>query len=295
MSPNLQGAALMAAAMAAFTVNDAFFKVLGSELPFFQVLFLRSAAVVALLFLLARSFGALRLPGPRDRWLVLIRTLAEIAAAYFFLTALTRMPLANVSAILQALPLTVTLGAALFLGEQVGWRRWTAIAIGFVGVYLIVRPDGDGFTRDSIYALIAVLGVTVRDLAARRLSPEVPSLGVAFAAAAGVLIFSGFGAAGTDWEPMTGAQVLWLLGAVCAVLVGYLCSVMAMRVGEIAVVAPFRYTSLLVALVLGLLIFGEWPDALTLLGAAIVVATGLYTLWRERRTRRFAPVAARVR
>ena len=295
LSPNLLGAAYMTGAMAAFTINDTFFKLLGAELPFFQVLFLRAVAVIILLYALARHYGALRLPGGRDRWLIVLRTVAEIGAAYFFLTALTRMPLANVSAILQALPLTVTLGAALFLGEQVGWRRWAAIVIGFAGVYLIVRPGGDGFTIDSIYALISVLCVTIRDLASRRLSADVPSLGVAFAAAVGVLAFSAIGALGTEWQPVSAIQVFWLAGAVVSIVGGYLLSVTSMRVGETAVVAPFRYTSLLVALVLGLLVFGDWPDQVTLLGAGIVVATGLFTLWRERRARHNVPVGLRVR
>lgn len=296
LSPNMRGAAFMTLAMTSFTVNDAFFKLLGSDLPFFQILFLRSLAAAAILVLLAARAGAFRMAlSRRDRWLVGLRTLAEIAAAYLFLTALVHMEIANVTAILQALPLTVTLGAALFLGEPVGWRRLLAIAVGFAGVYLIVRPGSDGFTIYSVYAVLAVLSVTVRDLAARRLSPEVPSLRVAAATALGVLCFAGAGAAGTDWQPMTSVHWLWLLGSVTMILGAYTMSVAAMRAGEIGFVAPFRYTSLLVALILGLLIFGDWPDGVTLLGAAIVVATGLFTLWRERRSRAAEPVPLRIR
>jgi S-adenosylmethionine uptake transporter len=286
LSPNMLGAAFMTMSMAAFTVNDAFFKLLGADLPFFQILFLRSLAATAILALLAARAGAFRMKlKARDRWLIGIRTLAEICAAYFFLTALVNMEIANVTAILQALPLTVTLGAALFLGEPVGWRRFLAIGIGFVGVYLIVRPGSDGFTIYSLYAITAVISVTIRDLAARRLSPEVPSLRVAAATALGVLCFAGIGAAGTDWQPMAGVHWAWLLGSVTMILGAYTLSVTAMRAGEIGFVAPFRYASLVVALILGLLVFGDWPDGLTLAGAGIVVATGLFTLWRERRAR----------
>ncbi len=283
MSDNLRGAVLMMASMTSFTVNDMFVKLLGDELPFFQFLLLRTIGASLFIFALAQRAGAIRLPElPRDRWLIALRSVAEIAAAYFFLTALIHMPIANATAIIQALPLTVALGASLFLGESVGWWRFLAIGIGFAGVYLIVRPGSDGFTIYSVYALFAVVAVTVRDLAARRLSRDVPSLTVALAAVAGILVFSAAGAVGTDWAPMVPEDWLWLAGSICTIIGGYLFSVSAMRVGEIGFVAPFRYTSLLVALVIGLLVFGDWPDHITLVGAAIVVATGLFTLWRER-------------
>lgn len=284
MSDNMRGAVLMMASMTAFTVNDMFVKLLGDHLPFFQFLLLRTIGASFFLFILARRAGAIRWPNAaRDRWLIALRSLSEIAAAYFFLTALIHMPIANATAIIQALPLTVALGAALFLGESVGWRRFLAIGIGFLGVYLIVRPGSEGFTIYSVYALLAVVAVTVRDLAARRISRAVPSLTVALAAVLCILVFAAIGAAGTDWEPMAPEDWLWLAGSICTIIGGYLFSVSAMRVGEIGFVAPFRYTSLLVALVLGLFVFGDWPDTVTLLGAAIVVATGLFTLWRERR------------
>ncbi len=283
-SANIRGAMLMTASMTAFTVNDTFVKLLGDHLPFFQFLLIRSIGAALLLFLLAWRAGALAWPRRRrDRVLIAVRSLAEMAAAYFFLTALIHMPLANVTAILQALPLTVALGAALFLRENVGWRRFLAIGIGFVGVYLIVRPGADGFSIYAGYALLAVVAVTIRDLLARKLSAEVPSLTVAFAAVIAILAFAAVGAAfGPEWNAVSPRDWLWLAGSIVTIIGGYLFSVSAMRHGEIGVVAPFRYSSLLVALVLGLLVFGDWPDRITLLGAAIVVATGLFTLWRER-------------
>ncbi|MGR3514879.1 MAG: DMT family transporter [Paracoccaceae bacterium] len=282
-SENLRGAALMTAAMTAFTLNDMFVKLLGDHLPFFQFLLLRTIGATVFMFWLAARAGAIRWPEKKqDRWLIAVRSLAEMAAAYFFLTALIHMPIANVTAILQALPLTVALGAALFLGEEVGWRRFAAIGIGFLGVFLIVRPGAEGFSIYAIYALLAVAAVTIRDLAARKLSPEVPSLTVALAAVTTILVFSGVGALGTEWVALRPADWLWLSGSIITIIGGYLFSVSAMRSGEIGFVAPFRYTSLLVALVIGLLVFHEWPDHITMIGAAIVVATGLFTLWRER-------------
>lgn len=296
-SANTRGAMLMTASMTAFTVNDTFVKLLGDHLPFFQFLLLRSLGAAGFLLFLAWRSGALLLPKRgNDRWLIIVRSLAEVVAAYFFLTALIHMPIANVTAILQALPLTVALGAALVLKEPVGWRRFTAIGIGFIGVYLIVRPGAEGFSVYAVYALLAVVAVTVRDLTARRLSHEVRSLTVALCAVMSVLTFAAVGAAfGPAWEPVSGRDWIWLGGSVLTIIGGYLFSVSAMRIGEIGFVAPFRYSSLLVALVLGLLVFGDWPDHITLVGAAIVVATGLFTLWRERASARPSPTAFRTR
>ena len=273
----------MVGSMTAFTVNDMFFKLLNDDLPFFQALFFRTLLVAIFMLFLARARGALRVGlTTGDRNLIAVRTLAEAAAAYLFLTALINLPIANVTAIIQALPLTVTLGAALVLRESVGWRRLVAILIGLVGVLLIVRPGGADFSLYSLFAVGAVICVTVRDLAARRISPGVPSLFIALISTLGVLVLGAVGAVFTTWAPMTGQGMLYLVSSAFFVMCAYLFSVSAMRVGEVGFVSQFRYTSLLVALVIGLVVFNEWPDSLTLIGAAIVVGTGLFTLWRER-------------
>ncbi|MBI1417847.1 MAG: EamA family transporter [Limimaricola sp.] len=296
LSDNMRGALLMVGAMTAFTCNDACMKALGTELPLFQALLLRGIATTAALVVLALVMGQLRFDIARRDWgLIALRTVAEAAAAWFFITALFQMPIANVSAILQSLPLAVTLAAALAFGEQVGWKRMTAIAVGFIGVLLIVRPGTDGFTHYSVFALLSVACVTVRDLAARRMTRSVPSILVALVAAAGVTLFAAVGSAFIDWAPVTPRAGWQLAGASAFVIGGYITSVGAMRVGEIGFVAPFRYASLLVALVLGLVLFGDWPDGLTLAGAALVVATGLFTLYRERRAARRVPVGLRIR
>ena len=289
MSPNTIGALLMMASMAAFTLNDTAIKATGGEVPLFQLLTLRGAVTTTLLLGLTVALGALRLRIPRGDWaMILLRMVAEVGAAYFFLSALLNMPIANVTAILQVLPLTVTLGGALFFGEQVGWRRWSAIAIGFFGVLLIVRPGPEGFNTYALYALIAVAFVTVRDLSTRRISGTVPSMMVTFVSALGVTLFFGLGSLGTEWVSVsqTNAGLIGLASGL--ILFAYLFSVAVMRVGDVSVVAPFRYTGLIWALVLGWLVFGEWPDTLTLIGAAIVVATGVFTLVRERSVRQGA-------
>lgn len=288
LSDNMRGALLMMASMACFTLGDACVKALGADLPLAQIITLRGLVAASFIGILARALGQLTFRLPRkDLGLIGLRCLAEVGATFFFLTALIHMPLANVSALLQMLPLTVTLGGALVFGEQVGWRRWLAIGIGFGGMLMIVRPGTEGFDVWSIYALISVLCVTVRDLAVRRLSKAVPSLTVTFTAAVSVLLFGAvWSATGSDWQPLDTRALLLLLVASTCIVGGYSFSVMTMRVGEVSFVAPFRYTGLIFALILGWLVFGDWPILLTLLGAALIVSTGLFTLWREAQVRR---------
>ena len=287
MTPNQTGALLMTAAMAAYTFNDALIKLTGGALPLPQILTIRGLAASFLIYLLARRMGGLRLRLPGRAWgMIGLRGAAEVAATYLFLTALMVMPIANVTAVLQVLPLAVTLSAALFLREPVGWRRLAAIAAGFTGMLLIVRPGPDGFTDGSLYALAAVACITARDLVTRRMPPEVPSMTVTLASSLSVLVFGLASSAAVEWQPMGSFEWLALMGAALFIFAGYLCSVMTMRVGEIAAIAPFRYSGLVWALILGWLVFGEWPDLLTIAGAAIVAGAGMFTLYRERRQAR---------
>ena len=287
MTPNVWGAGLMMASMACFTLNDTLVKLTDGALPLGQLLTLRGVFSVLLIYVLARSLGGVRLDLGRRNWgLVGLRSVAEIGAAYFFITALLNLPLANVTAILQVLPLTVTLGAAMVFREAVGWRRALAIAVGFCGMLLIVRPGPEGLSIWSLYAVMAVVCVTVRDLATRKLSVDVPGMTVTLAAAVAVLVFFGLYSTGETWQPVTPKLWLLLVGASILIFGGYYFSVQVMRTGEISFIAPFRYTGLIWALVLGWFVFGDWPSALTLLGAAIVVGMGLFSLYRERQLAR---------
>ena len=294
MTDNLRGALAMMASMATFTLNDACIKWLAQGLPTFQVVALRGVAATVLIALLAWATGALRRPIPvADRAPVAIRSLAEVAAFLPFVIALTHMPLANITAILQALPLTITAAGALLLGERVGWRRWTAIGVGLLGVLLIVRPGTEGFDAWSLLAVLAVVIITVRDLVTRRISPATPSLKVAILTAAGVTVLGALLSTREPWAPVSAGQGGLMLLAACFVFGGYFFSILAMRAGEVAVVTPFRYTAMVWGLLLGVAVFGERPDGPTLIGAALVVATGLYTLWRETRAPMPRPAAPR--
>jgi drug/metabolite transporter (DMT)-like permease len=291
ISDNLRGALYMNVAMAAFTLNDAGMKTATQTLPLFEAIALRGAITSALLIALGLRMGGLRHRlSPRDRGVVGWRTLAEVGATITFLTALVHMPLANLSAIMQALPLAVTLAAALFLGERIGWRRLVAILIGFVGVLIIIRPGTEGFDTWSVMGLGSVACVVLRDLSTRRLSPQVPTVLVAVFSAVGVMAVGLAGTLFTGWHPVSRAEVLATALASVALIGGYVFGVMAMRVGDIGFVAPFRYTSLLWAIALGWLVFSTLPDLTTLVGAGIVIATGIFTLYRERQLAR-APAA----
>ncbi len=287
ISDNVRGALYMNIAMAAFTLNDACMKAVSLALPLFEAVAIRGTISLPLLFLVGAITGGLRLRlPPRDVRIVSLRALAEVGATVTFLTALIHLPLANLSAIMQSTPLAVTLAAALFLREPVGWRRMLAIGIGFVGVLIIIRPGTSGFDIWAMLGLASVACVVVRDLATRELSRGVPSVTVAIWSS---LVITGMGAIGATWggwEPVTLAQVATLAGSAVARVIGYLVVIMVMRVGDIGFVAPFRYTALLWAILLGWLVFGTLPDRWTVVGASIVVATGLFTIYRESRVRR---------
>ncbi|MEP6065988.1 MAG: DMT family transporter [Paracoccaceae bacterium] len=287
MSNNVFGALLMMASMASFTFNDTFIKMTDGAVPLWQLLFLRGVLTTMLILGLGYVLRTIHFRMSRRDWrLIGMRCLSEIGAAYFFLSALFQMPLANAIAILQVLPLAVSLGAALFLGEGLGWRRMTAILIGFCGMLLIVRPGPDGFSIWSIYALLAVLCVTCRDLVTRQLSRDVPSLTVTLIAAISVTLFAGVASVPQGWAVLTPNLWSLIVGSSIFILGGYFFSVQVMRQGDISFIAPFRYTSLIFALALGWLIFDDWPDGITLIGAGIIVATGLFTLYRERNAAR---------
>ena len=296
----------MMLAMAGFVINDALVKSLDGALPASQVIAVRGSILcTAFALLLWRSWIGQRraaLAGdsadgrtsgrepepplrPRDALhpLVLLRGAFELVATLLFLAALVRMPFASIAAILSAMPLAVTAGAALLLGERVGPRRWTAILVGLAGVLLIVRPGTDGFDSASLLMVGCVVLSAGRDLVTRRLPATIPSLLVT-AVSASVIALGGAALAmlSGDWIPTSGAQLARLVGAAFFVFFGMHGVVTAMRVGEVGAVAPFRYTGLVWAMLIGWLAFAEVPDGWTFAGAAVVVATGLFTLARER-------------
>jgi drug/metabolite transporter (DMT)-like permease len=280
---NIRGSLFMVVGMASFTMNDAVTKAVSAEMNFGQVMLLRGVFATVLIAALAWYRGALRSPRTSMMLPVALRVAAEVGGTIAFLTAIVNLPLANTSAIFQALPLAVTLGAALAFRESVGWRRWLAITAGFAGVLIIVRPGLQGFNEYSLFALGSVFFFAVRDLATRPIPAHIPSLFITLVTTIAVTVVGGiilFPLGG--WTaPSPRALGLLALAAVL-VLVGYQYVIMALRAGDLSAVAPFRYTALLWAMALGYVFFGDQPDRYMLLGASFIVVSGLYAFYRER-------------
>lgn len=282
---NFRGALLMVLSMLGFAFEDMFIKLLADALSVGQIL-------VMLGFGGALVFGGVvvaqgRKPLSRDMLIlpIALRALGEIIGTMCFVSAIVLTPISSASAILQATPLVVTLGAALFLGEAVGWRRWSAIIVGLLGVLLIIRPGMDSFQMLSLLAVGAVFALAMRDLATRRTpaifsSMQLSFLGFVVIIPAGLILMV---AQGDRFVLPRGIEWVYFLTGMSIGILAYYAIVAAMRVGEVSFVTPFRYARLLFALVIGVTVFGESPDALTLIGAAVIVLSGIYTVWRERR------------
>lgn len=283
LNDNLLGAALMTCCVLAYVLNDAVMKLLFADIDFFQAIFLRGlVSLPPLLVLALMTKTLLQKYSAKNQGLMIIRILAEIGTTVTFLTALKHMPLANVTAILQSLPLAITMAAAIFLGEPVGWRRWSAICLGFTGVLIIIRPGLAGFNSYSLLALAAVLLLTVREISTRQLDNKIPTVTVALSTTLGITAFAALMLIGDEWAEINFVSWSLIIAAAAAVTVATLLSVVAMRTGDIGFVSPFRYTSLIGAIGLGILLFGEWPDGITLLGAVIIAFAGIYSLYREQ-------------
>lgn len=273
----------MVVATACFATNDALTKFVSSEINFGQVMLVRGVFAMALIAGLVVRRGAMRpirtiLIAP-----VAVRIVGEVGGAILFLAAITQLPLANLYSIFQALPLAVTLGAVFVFNERVGWRRWLAIAAGFTGVLIIIRPGVAGFNQYALLALGSVVFCSIRDLATKSIPKEIPSLFITLLTTisvgmGGALVLVPLG----GWSPMSGQTLALLIVAAILLPIGYNCIIMALRIGDISSVAPFRYTALIWAILIGYVVFGEVPDRMMILGASVIVASGLYALYRER-------------
>ncbi|MGI9367041.1 MAG: DMT family transporter [Rhizobiaceae bacterium] len=289
-SANSLGAIFMMLSMAGFVLNDTLIKLVAGQLSLFQAILIRGVFACVFMAMLCYALGAFRVSsdGGGGVWRALAhptvwwRTIGEAGGTFFFLSALFQMPIANVTAVLQILPLTITLAAALFLGEKVGWKRYGAIVAGFLGVLLIVKPGTEGFNFYAIYAVIATLFITMRDLVTRKMPKSIPSLLVSLVTAITITLMGAIGSLFEPWTPPNSYQIMVLLSAAAILMVGYIFSILAMREGEVSFIAPFRYSILIWALILGYLVFGDVPDTITVIGAIIVVASGLFTFYRER-------------
>ena len=280
---NLRGAMLMTLSMAGFAVEDMFIKAAAHSLPVGQVMVVMGIAGILTFGLMARRMGEPAFPRGFLAPPLLIRSGFEIGGRLFYALAIALTPLSTTSAILQATPLVVIAGAAILFHERVGWLRWLAVLVGLIGVLVILRPGVAGFSALSLLAVAGMLGFAGRDLATRaapmRLSNrQLGVIGFAMLGIAGLVILGWTGGARLP----DAREAALMLGACTFGIVGYHALTAAMRTGEVAAVTPFRYTRLVFALILAVLLFGERPDAQTLIGAALVVGAGLIGLTIRR-------------
>ena len=282
------GIFFMLAAMAAFILNDTCVKLASENLPTGQIIFIRGLIATPLIVLLAWQRGALVRPAVVLHRSVFWRTIGEMSATVLYLSALFHMPIANTNAILQTAPLLTTAAAALFLGESVGVRRWSTIVIGFAGVLLIVRPGFEGFTAWSLAALAGSFAMVLRDLSSRLLPAEVPTLAVTVITTVCVMLLGGALSLAADWQPLAITDLAYLAGAAVFLTAAYIFIIATMRAGDVSLVAPFRYSIMVWAIIIQIIVFGAWPDGLTLAGSAVLVVTGVYMFARERAVARAA-------
>ena len=286
MSDNFRGAVIMTICMGAFVLNDAFVRLAGNTVPLAQILFLRGLLTTVVLMAFAFYLGIFQsVLQTGDKWLIFFRSVIEGLTAYFFLTAVMNMPFANVTAILQILPMTVTLAAAFMFKERVGAFRISLILIGFIGVTLIINPSKDGFNLYAGYALIAVALITMRDLITRKLSIDIHTLLPTVSASWGVFLFSTILMINTPFQPLSLYNSSFIGLAALFIIFGYYTAVLVMRSGEISFISPFRYSAIIFALLIGVVFFNEWPNASALLGILLVTASGGILLYRNQTTK----------
>jgi len=292
---NLRGILLMLVSMALFAVEDMFLKLASAGLPTGQIIFVAGVFGAPVFAVIAWSKGARIFSPAALHKAVLVRALGEMVGTFGYILALATVPLSTISAVLQALPLAVTMAAALFMQEKVGWRRWTAIAVGFAGVMLVIRPGMEGFHPQALWGILTVAGLALRDLAARAIprdctDAQVSCWGLMAVTLLGVLMMIGQG----DVRVPTLGQSATLFGAIAFGTIGYWAVTGATRTGEVSVVAPFRYARLVFAIIIGAVVFAEMPDVITLSGSGLIIASGLYSFARERARKRTLSLNATV-
>lgn len=274
----------MVLAMAAFSIEDMLIKAAANIVPVGLILALFGLGGMMIFILLTWKKDEVVIHPAILSRPILVRAGCEVIGRLTFVLAITLTSLSSASAILQATPLLAIIGAAFFFGEEVGLKRWIAVVIGFIGVLMIIRPGLEGFESASLFAVIATLGFAGRDLATRG-APKVLSnmqLGVyGFF----VLIPTGIAMMLYSGEPIRidFLSIIQITGAIIFGVIAYNALTIAMRTGDVSVVSPFRYTRLLFALILGVFVFGENPDLMTLLGSLLIVVSGGYTLIQSRK------------
>lgn len=286
---NYRASIFMVVSMALFAIEDMFVKRISDSLPVGQILISIGIGGFVFLSILAASKRQNVFSPKAFVGAVFMRNLGELIGTAGYVTALALNPIATVGIILQATPILVTIGAVIFLKEQVGWRRWVAIAVGLTGVLIILRPGTAEFRVETLWAVLGVVGLSVRDIATRRIRTNVTTAQLT-AWGFGAVIISGLCTLHLGPPPSMPTPQIWveLLGALIFGMIGYALLTISTREGDLSVVAPFRYSRAVFALIIGVLVFSEKIDQTMMIGAALIIGSGLYSLAREAHLRRLA-------
>ena len=288
MTDNFRASLLMIATMAGFSMQDLLIKLASPRVPIGQIIMIIGLVGTAVMFVAAKRKGVNLLEPKLLSRPFLLRLIGEFLGCMLVFKALSLLSMSMTTAIGQAAPVVTTIGAALFLREHVGWRRWSAVAVGLVGVILVLQPGSEGFSPAALLAVLSVIAFAARDLATRVMPPEVNTYHATFWGYVMVLP-SAVALMWTDnWAIVSPSSLDWayiLFGASFGV-VFYWTLTLALQIGEASVVGPLRYTRIVFALILAIVVLGERPSLLMMLGLSLVVGSGLYTVLREARLRR---------
>ena len=280
---NSKGIFLMIISMASFAVGDTFVKISGAFLSPAQIMFFLIAGGLIIFALIAKFKGENLLDSRAFSPVLLIRYLAEMIGLVAMIMGLTKIPLSVVGTVTQASPMLVAAGAIFFFKEIVSWRRWSSIVIGFIGVVLVIQPGSQNLDYAVIWAIVALVAFSIRDLVTRLTPPDIPSASIAtftmiaaFPFTTAWVFFSGekLFPPGIDWLVVSGMIILGSFG--------YLLLITSLRLGELSAIMPFRYSRIVFLLILGVFVFGERPTASMLAGATLILTSGVYIMWREK-------------
>ena len=280
---NSKGIILMLISMASFAVGDTFVKISGAFLSPAQIMFFLIAGGLIIFAVIAKFKGENLLDRRAFSPILLIRYCAEMVGLVAMIIGLTRIPLSVVGTVTQASPILVAAGAVIFFKEVISWRRWSSIFIGFVGVVLVIQPGGQNLNYAVIWAVVALISFSIRDLVTRLTPPDIPSSSIAtftmiaaFPFTTAWVFLSGekFFPPGIDWAVVSSMIILGSFG--------YLLLITSLRLGELSAIMPFRYSRIVFLIILGFLVFGERPTASMLIGATLILISGVYIMWREK-------------
>jgi drug/metabolite transporter (DMT)-like permease len=283
---NRRGIFALIAATFAFTVNDATVKYVARVLPPGEIIFIRGTMTIICLAVALAVMGQLGRITTLTNKHVVMRSVFDGLATGFFVSALMRIKLADLISIVLASPLILTALSVILYDEKVGWRRWSAIAVGFLGTLFIVKPVPGSFDVWALLGLASAFCAASRDLTTHRLDPKIPTLAVGIAACIAATVTGAILGINEHWQMPATRELIQLGGAALFFSAAVYLLVIAFRGVEISVVSPFRYMLLIWAIIAGYFILGEVPDKWAFVGGALIVGSGIYSLHREAVRRR---------